>query len=200
MIAPRLGSVSFHPGGGDAPTGFLSAPVGLKYNFFRDVERQALLSVGLTYFIPGAIAHYSGFGQGDFHIFLTGGKQILDRGHWLSGSGFRIPSNSNFGTQLWYWSNQWDYEVVDHWYGLFGVNWYHWMKNAGNNYTGGIGGLDIINLPTAGVAGTNVVTAVVGGRWKPSGHLEVGTGFEFPLSSNTDILHNRIYADVIFRF
>lgn len=200
VIAPRLSYFQVNQAGGGAPQGFLSAPVGLKYNFIRDVDRQLLVSAGITYFIPGSASAISNFGDGDFHFFLTGGKQIFDRGHWLSATGFRIPADSNWGTQFWYWSNQWDYEVVDHWYGLFGVNWFHWMKNAGNNFTGGVAGLDFINLPTNGVAGNNVATGVVGAKWKPNGHLEVGAGFEFPLTDREDILRNRAYADVIFRY
>ena len=61
-------------------------------------------------------------------------------------------------------------------------------------------GLDLINLPANGVAGTNVVTGVVGVKWKPGPHCEVGTGFEFPLTDRTDILRNRVYADLIFRY
>ena len=200
VIAPRLGYLQLDQGGRGAPIGFLSAPVGFKYNFIRDVDRQLLVSAGATYFIPGATSAFSGFGNGDFHFFLTAGKQIFDRGHWLSGTGFRIPTDVNFGTQFWYWSNQWDYEVVDHWYGLLGVNWFHWMSNSRNNVTNGITGLDLINLPTGGVAGSNVVTGLVGAKWKPSGNVEVGAGYEFPLTQNGDILNNRIYADLIFRY
>ena len=111
-----------------------------------------------------------------------------------------IPGDSNFGTQLWYWSNQWDYELPGHVYPLVGVNWFHWLRNAGNNFTNGITGLDLINLPTSGVAGTNVVTWVVGAKWKPSGNFELGAGYEFPLTDRTDIRRNRVYADVIFRY
>lgn len=200
VIAPRLASLQVNQAGNPTGNLFLSAPVGVKYNFIRDVERQLLVSAGLTYFIPGSQNSIAGVGNGDFHFFLTGGKQIFDYGHWLSGMGFRVPSNSNWGTQMWYWSNQWDYEVVDHWYGLFGVNWYHWTRSAGNNYTNGLTGLDLINLPTAGVAGTDVATGVVGTKWKSNGHVEVGGGFEFPLTDRNDILRNRAYADVIFRF
>ena len=178
----------------------MSAPVGLKYNFLRDVDRQLLVSGGVTYFIPGSQAAFSGFGDGDLHIFLTGGKQIYDRAHWLSGTGLRIPLDSNWGTQLWYWSNQWDYELPGHIYALTGTNWYHWMKNSGNNFTNGLTGIDLINLPTAGVAGTNVLTGLAGLKWKPSGHFELGGGFEFPLTNRTDLLHNRAYADIIFRY
>jgi hypothetical protein len=200
LIAPRIGYVDMHPGGSESPQGFLSAPVGFKYNFLRDVESQTLVSAGATYFIPGQKQAYSGYGDGDFHFFLTGGKQIFDRGHWFSGTGFRIAGDRNWGTQMWYWSNQWDYEVVDHWYGLFGVNWFHWMNSSNLGLTGPITGLDLIDLPAAGVAGQNVVTGVVGLKWKPSGHLEVATGYEYPMTDNGDILKNRVYADLIFRY
>jgi hypothetical protein len=199
VIAPRLGYLQVNQGGG-APAGFMSAPVGLKYNFLRDVDQQLLVSAGMTYFIPGSRGAFSNFGNGDYHFFLTGGKQIFDYGHWLSATGFRIPGDSNFGTQMWYWSNQWDYEVVDHWYGLAGINWYHWMRSSNLNSGAPVTGLDLLNIPITGIAGANVVTGVVGAKWKPTGHLEVGSGFEFPLTNRTDILHNRLYADVIFRY
>ena len=143
---------------------------------------------------------FQGFGTGDFHFFPTAGKQIFDRGHWISGTGFRIPTNANWGTQMWYWSNQWDYELPGHIYPLMGVNWYHWMDSAGLNATNGLTGLDIVNLPTAAVAGTNVATYVIGARWKPSRHWEVGAGWETPLTQNHDILQNRVYTDLILRY
>jgi hypothetical protein len=199
VIAPRIAYLQVNQTGN--PTGgLLSAPLGVKYNLIRDVDRQLLVTAGITYFINGSERAASAFGDGDFHIFLTGGKQIGDWGHWISGTGFRLPVDSNYGTQLWYWSNQWDYELPGGIYPLAGVNWFHWMKNAGNNFTNGITGLDLINLPTSGVAGTDVVTGVVGVKWKPGCHCEVGTGFEFPLTQTADILHNRVYADLILRY
>jgi hypothetical protein len=200
VIAPRLSYFQVNQSGGGAPRGFLSAPIGVKYNFIRDVEEQFLVSAGMTYFIPGSAGAFSNLGGGDFHFFLTAGKEIFDCGHWLSATGFRIPEDSNFGTQLWYWSNQWDYELPGHIYPLAGINWFHWMRNAGNNFTNGFAGLDLIDLPTSGVAGTDVVSSVVGLKWKPSCNFELGGGFEFPLTNRTDILHNRAYVDVIFRY
>ncbi|MEX0675660.1 MAG: hypothetical protein WD063_01205 [Pirellulales bacterium] len=200
IIAPRVSYLQVNQAAGGPPRGFLSAPVGFKYNFIRDVERQLLVSAGMTYFIKGSSDAFSNFGDGDFHFFLTGGKEVFGRGHWLSATGFRIPLDSNWGTQLWYWSNQWDYELANHIYPLVGINWFHWMRSAGNNLTGGITSIDLINLPSGGVAGTDVVSGVVGVKWKPTCHCELGTGFEFPLTDRTDILRNRVYADLIFRY
>ena len=135
--------------GGGGPTGFPSAPVGFKYNFFRDVQSQFLVSGGVTYFIHQSFQDFPIPGKGDFHFFLSGGKEIFGRGHWLSGTGFRIPVDNFWGTQFWYWSNQWDYEVVDHWYGLVGVNWFHWMS-SGANIGSSVTGMDLVSVPASG--------------------------------------------------
>jgi hypothetical protein len=200
IIAPRLGYLQINQAGGGAPSGFMSAPLGFKYNFIRDVERQFLVSAGITYFVKGSGIVGSNFGGGDFHFFLTGGKQIFARGHWLSATGFRIPADSTFGTQLWYWSNQWDYEIVEGIYPLVGVNWFHYMQSSGAGFSSPVAGLDLIDLPVTGVAGNDIVSGVVGVKYKPGMHCEVGTGFEFPMTERTDILNNRFYADLIIRY
>ena len=201
VIAQRLGYLQVNQASGGGPQGFLSAPVGVKYNFYRDVANQRLASIGATYFIPSDLGpDFPIPSDGDFHLFLSGGTRIYDRGHWVSGTGFRLPANNNWGTQLWYWSNQWDYEVKDGIYGLFGINWFHWMRSANLNSGSNVTGLDLLNIPVSGVAGNNVVSAVVGAKWKPNPHLELGSGFEFPLTDRTDILHNRLFIDAIIRY
>ncbi|REK09448.1 MAG: hypothetical protein DWQ37_18600 [Planctomycetota bacterium] len=199
IVAQRLGHLQVNIAGDDTPNGFLSAPIGLKYNFLRNVEQQYLASAGITYFINGSANAMSNFGDGAFHFFLTGGAQIFENAHWLSATGFRIPLNNNWGTQMWYWSNQWDYELPNHIYPLAGINWFHFMSSAGIPATP-FTSLDIIDLPAFNVAGTNVVTGLVGFKWKPSAHCELGTGFEFPLTERTDVLKNRVYADLILRY
>jgi hypothetical protein len=74
------------------------------------------------------------------------------------------------------------------------------MRSADVSMPAGVTGLDFLNLPVGGVAGDNVVSAVAGVKWKPNGNVEIGSGFEFPLTTNTDILRNRLYADLIFRY
>lgn len=200
VIAPRLSYWQVNQSGGGAPVGFMSAPVGLKFNLVTDVDRGFLLSGGATYFIPGSTGSLTGFGDGDLHVFLTGGKRFLGNAHWLSGSGFRIPFNRNWGTQMWYWSNQWDYQLPNNIYPLFGLNWYHWLNSSGVDFTNDIAGLDIINLPAGNVAGLDVVTGAVGLKWKPTGNFELGGGYEFPVTQNGDILRNRAYLDLIVRY
>lgn len=204
LIAPRLAYLNVHEPSGEPLKGFLSSPVGVKCNFVRDVSRQFFVSGGATYFIPGSEEAFSDFGDGDVHVFLTAGDAIGCYGHWLSATGFRLPVDTNWGTQLWYWSNQWDVEVAPGWHPLVGINWFHWLRNAGVAEGGGddssVAGLDIVNVPAGGVAGTDVVTGVVGLRWKPTRRLETGFGFELPLTDREDILHHRLYVDAAIRF
>jgi hypothetical protein len=201
VIAPRLGYLKVNDGAsGGSPGGFLSAPIGLKLNLISDWERQRIVSAGTSYFIPGSERALSNFGDGDFHFYLTAGTQVLESGHWLSATGFRIPADNNWGTQLWYWSNQWDHQLGDHWYAVFGVNWFHWLRSSDNNFTGEITSIDIINLPAGDVAGNDVASAIVGTAWKPRRNLEAGFGFEFPMSQRTDILENRLHGSVTVRY
>ncbi|WP_145091748.1 hypothetical protein [Anatilimnocola aggregata] len=198
VVMARLANINVNQPGG--PAGLLSVPIGVKYNFVRDVECQRLLTVGLTYFIPGSAQPLPPPGGGDFHIYLSGGTQLGDCGHWLSATGLRLPADNFLGTQLWYWSNQWDYEVRENWYAVAGVNWFHYLSNSGAGFTGDIGGLDLLNLPAATVAGNDFVTGVVGGKWKPTEHWELGLGYEFPLTGAADILRDRLYVDVVLRY
>ena len=140
---------------------------GLQVQLHSRRRPTILVSGGMTYFVPGSQGGVANFGSGDYHFFLTAGKEIFGSGHWLSATGFRIPADPSFGTQLWYWSNQWDYRVSGNWYALTGINWYHFMTDSKLNFPAPVTGLDLLNLPVTGVAGTNVTTCVVGTKWKP---------------------------------
>ena len=101
---------------------------------------------------------------------------------------------------MWYWSNHWDYEVFEDLFALFELNWFHWMRSGdalpGVNFEGG----DLFNLGSGSVAGNDIVTAAVGGRYKFSDHAILGVGWEFPLTHRRDLLHDRLYADFILRY
>lgn len=198
VVVGRLANINVNAPGG--PSGLLSVPIGAKCNLVRDVECQRLLTVGLTYFIPGSAQPLPPPGGGDFHLFVTGGIQWGDCGHWISGAGLRLPADNFWGTQLFYWSNQWDYEVRENWYAVAGLNWFHYLSNSGAGFTGPIAGFDLINLPADAVAGENIVTGLIGGKWKPNASWELGLGYEFPLTGFADILRDRLYVDVAIRY
>jgi hypothetical protein len=182
--------------------GWTDVAAGLKYNVIRDPGSQTVVSVGGTYEIDlGSHRVFQGRGDGEFRFFLTGGKEIADDWHWLSESGFRIPTDHTARSQLWYWSNHIDHEVCSGWYALLELNWFHWMRSGdGDLGTSGFEGNDLFNLGSADVAGNDIVTTAIGGRWKPYSNVEVGFGWEVPLTNRRDLLHDRVYADLIVRY
>ncbi|HXY36324.1 MAG TPA: hypothetical protein VEI07_18955 [Planctomycetaceae bacterium] len=180
--------------------GWANLSAGLKYNLYKDAAAQQILSVGATFQIPtGTPAALQGNGDGEFDLFATGGVQIGQYWHWISASGFRLASDPNDQTDSWYWSNHIDRKLTS-WglYGLYEVNWYHWLRSGDNDVP--IDGLDLLNLGEKGVAGHNVVTNAVGLKWSPSINQEIGIAFEFPLTANRDLMADRINFNWILRY
>lgn len=181
--------------------GFADVSAGLKLNVFKDVETQTLLSLGSTFEIPaGSHTARQGNGTGEFHLFATGGTEFLPDWHLVSGSGFRLPTDTSAQNQMWYWSNH-----VDRKLGCTGLylftecNWYYYMS-SGNGLQAPIGGGDLFNLGSVSMAGASAVTGAYGMKYKPSKHVEMGVAYEIPYSPRRDLLQNRLTVDLILRF
>ena len=81
VVMGRLANINVNAPGG--PSGLLSVPIGVKYNLVRDVECQRLMSVDLTYFIPGSAAPLPPPGGGDFHLVISLNVPPLLMKSWL---------------------------------------------------------------------------------------------------------------------
>ncbi len=153
--------------GGDGPpiNGWANVNLGLKYNLYADAQRQQLLSVGTRFeLVNGSVSALQHVGTGLFDIFVTGGTQIGDYSHFVSAAGFRLPTDPNVQDDQFYWSFHLDRRLPQApLYGLLEMNWYHWMTNAAGGIPG-VGGLDLYNLGSSGVAGQNIVTGAIGGE------------------------------------
>jgi len=181
--------------------GWADVSAGLKYNLYADPHTQRLLSTGFSYELPvGTSRALQGNGDGEFHVYLTGGTQVGDHCHWLSASGFRLPSDPAAESRMWYWSNHFDYEFRKGWYALTEVNWYSWIGSGQNAALAGVEGGDLFNFGSTGVSGNNIVTQAVGLKYKRDRHRELGIAFEFPVTDRRDVLENRITVDWIFRY
>lgn len=202
LVAAKDGYIELNTPGTGRAEGWADVAAGLKYTVFRNPERKFLLSTGAVYEIDmGRHEVFQGRGDGEFHFFLSGAKQFGCRTHWISGSGFRIPLDHTDRSQMWYWSNHFDYKLTNMLYGLVEFNWFHWLRSGdGDLGTTGFEGLDLMNLGSAGVAGNDIVSCCVGGKLKPYRDVEIGAGWEFPLTQRDDILEDRFYADFILRY
>lgn len=179
--------------------GWADIAAGLKYNLIRAPEIPFLLSVGTTFELPtGSTRSLQGNGDGEFHLFATGMTRLAGF-HFISASGFRLPSNSSAENQIWYWSNHVDRRLFGMLYGFTELNWYHWMK-SGTAFPVAVEGGDLFNLGSVGVAGNDIVTGAFGVKLKPSRHMEIGLAWEAPLTSRRGVIDNRLTFDCILRY
>ncbi len=91
----------------------------------------------------------------------------------MTGSGFRLPANRAVENQMWYWSNH-----IDH-------SWVSRGSTCSTKPTGittsrgagafgiRIGGGDLFNLGSVGMAGENMVTGAYGVKYKPADNKEI---------------------------
>lgn len=180
--------------------GWADLAAGLKFNLFRDVENQKLLSAGFTYEMTnGSARALQGNGDGELNIFVTGGRKIGCRSHWISAGGFRIPLDSDAESSSFYWSNHLDYMVRSGIYTFVETNWYSWTRSGAGGVPG-VEGLDLFNFGSTGVTGNDIVTGALGLKLKPSGNSEIGFAYEIPLTDRRDVLANRFTFDWIFRY
>ncbi len=182
--------------------GWAAVTVGLKYNICRDVCRGRLASIGATYELPiGSRRALQDVGDGEFHLFATGGQRLLDgNAHVLSSVGLRLPVDNDIQTTSIHWSNHLDVRVTDRLYVLTELAWWHWTDGADNGGPLGVAGQDLFNLPASDVAGNDLVTQNIGLKYKASRNLIAGVAYEFPLTGFKDVIDDRFQAELIFRY
>jgi hypothetical protein len=182
--------------------GWASVTAGLKYNVLRDVQSGTLASVGGTYEIPlGSEEALQAIGDGEFHLFMTGGQRLFDgNAHVLSAFGWRVPADGAVQAESVHWSNHFDVRLTRSLYVLTEVEWWHWVDSAEAGLPIGVEGQDLFNLSASDVTGNNLVSQNVGLRWKPSRATVFGIAYEFPLSEFKDVLDNRLQLEMILRY
>ncbi len=165
IIATKDGYVRLNTDALPNDEGWANIAAGLKYNVLWDLDIPSIWSVGATYeFTAGSRGVLQGNGDGDFHVFLSGARQLGCYTNWMTGTGIRLPVNTTKGSTLWYWSNHLDWQIACNLFAVVEVNWFHWLESGdGASFsTTGFEGFDLFNLGSSGVAGNNIVTGAVG--------------------------------------
>ena len=182
--------------------GWADVSAGLKFNLFRDAERQQLVSAGIVYELPvGSPRAQQGNGGGLFNVFTSAGMKLGSQGHWVTSGGFLLPADRAEESSLTFWSNHFDHRIgCSDFYLLTEFNWYHYLGSGRSFTLAPIEGGDLFNLGTVGVAGNDIVTGAFGVKWKPQRHFELGVAWEKPLTERRDVLDNRLTVDCIFRY
>ena len=183
--------------------GWADTAFGFKFNLFRDVVNQRLLSTGFTYEMPtGEADAAQGNGHGVVNLFLSGARKIGCKSHLIGAAGIRAPLNNTDESTSTYASLHLDRMIGQQQraYLFTELNWFHWMEAGRDGPLPGIEGLDAFNFGNPGVAGNDIVTSAVGFKLKPRANQEVGFAFEYPLTERRDVIDNRLTVDWILRF
>ena len=182
--------------------GWAAVTAGLKYNLYRNPHSGTLASAGLTYEIPvGSQRTLQDVGDGEFHLFLTGGQRFCGgNAHWLSSVGYRIAVDDNVQNSAIHWSNHLDVRLAPWFYIFTESAWWHWTDDASNGLPLGVAGQDLFNLPSSDVVGNDLLTQNVGVKFTPTRGTEVGIAYEFPLTDFKDVIEGRLMVDLILRF
>ncbi len=182
--------------------GWASITAGLKYNLVRDTRSGTLLSVGGSYEIPmGSRSALQLVGDGEFHMFVTGGQRLAcGKAHLLSSLGYRVPSDGFLQSESIHWSNHLDVKLTEKLYMFTEVAWWHWIDSAEGGAALGVAGHDLFNLSTSDVTNNDLVTQMVGMKWKPNRKTEIGLGYEFPLTAFKDVTEGRLQTELILRY
>jgi len=207
FIATKDGYTWVRPGAkGAAPVeGYADLAFGLKGVLYRDPDQHTLATFGFRYEAPsGNKDVFQGQGSGQLNPFLSG-LWGTDRAHLMAYTGPRI-SIDGADSSYWDTSVHGDYRF-ENFFPLLEVNWIQ-VTQSGRRLPVNQEGFDFYNLGATGAKGTGVVTMAMGGRWRALddiklfdgrvGVLDLGTAYEFPLSSRKDIFDWRITTDLIF--
>lgn len=183
-------------------SGWADVTAGLKYNLIRNVETGTLASVGFTYEIPlGSEQSLQAIGDGEFHVFASAGQRFMDgNAHYMTAFAWQFPVDTDIQTESIRWLNHFDVKMTRRTYLFTEFSWIHWTDNAEDGIPLGVAGQDLLNLSASNVEGNDLVTQNVGMKYKPSGHIEAGVAYEFPLTDFDDIIRDRWQFEMIFRY
>jgi len=177
--------------------GWNDLALGLKYNLIADVENQFIASTGLTWRLSNGHARTLHGGVDELVPYVTAAKAF---GKWqaIGTLGGRLPMDRHMGNYIVYENLHLAYELCENFFPLVEFNGVQYLSD-GDRLTLGVGGLDYANIGSNNVSGNSTFLGAVGFRWKVQEHVEIGSTYEFPMSTrDNDIFDQRVTVSVIF--
>lgn len=177
--------------------GWNDVAAGLKYVLIADKENDFVLTPGFRW----------QWGNGDAEV-LQGDCQELspfisvakgwDKFHLIGNVTYRLPLEGDDGNDIFQWDVHADYELFDGFAPCLEIHGLHYLED-GDRLPLSVGGLDYTQLGSSDVAGSTVVWAGAGARFKFNPHMSTGATYEYGLTNHSaDIMESRITVDFIF--
>lgn len=177
--------------------GWNDIAIGAKYAIWVDRENDFVLTPGVRW----------QWGNGDKEVLQGLSQEISPFVSFAKGFGkfglmgnatVRIPTDEDKGNTIFQWDLSASYEIVEGIAPMVELHGLHYWTDA-ETLPLKVGGLDYANIGSSDVAGSSVIWAGVGARFKLTPNVSAGATFEFALTNrNADIMDNRVTVDVIF--
>jgi hypothetical protein len=211
VVINKLGFVDVHPhttaNGINNTTGFSEFSFGPQFTFLRSESTKTVMAAGLLFDLPiGSNSAFQSTGDLSLVPYLSFaqnfGKNAYGSFNYMSGFDYSFATD-NQRNDFFIWSNHLDFDVLDlhKIYPMVELNWLHYTTNGHHTpQFYGFGGDDLMNFGSQGIAGHNMLSIAVGGRYKFAEWLQLGAAAEFPLVNQHDIQGFRVTVDLIFRY
>lgn len=175
--------------------GWNDIAAGLKYVFYVDREADFVATFGARYQMGNGDAKVLQGGVQELSPFISVAKG-WDKFHMIASLTDRLPLDNDKGNNVLQWDVHADYEVFKGFAPMIELHGLHYLDD-GTRTPLSVGGVDYSNLGSTDVAGSTVIWAGVGGRFKLNPHASIGATYEYPLTnSKADIFGDRVTVDL----
>ncbi len=209
-LTERLGFIATKDGYADVQfdsvlpdtDGFANISFGFKYALISDPSRERILTVGAEYEAPtGSLStagiDLQGSGDGLIDLFVTGAQAFGKLG--VQGStGLDLAIDGDNDSSFWHWSAHVDYEIYKNLFPMIEFNGQTTIDDGTRTGIDDFEGNDVFNFGSTD-SGT-VVTMGLGARYKFNNHIQMGAGYEFPITEREDLFDWRTNVDFVFTF
>ncbi len=204
-LTERLGFIAIKDGyswldSGALPEeeGWNEIGAGLKYAFYVDREADFVMTGGARLILDSGEDKVAMWGTDEVSPFISVAKG-WDRLHLIGNLTYRIPFDDDDGNQVFMWDAHLDYEIAPESLPglapLIELHGVHYTTD-GERLPLDVGGLDYANFGSSDVAGSSVVWAGFGARWKLNPHASIGAVYEIGLTDHDeDIMEDRVTVD-----
>ncbi len=204
----RLGIIASKDGYVDAEfdgvlpdeNGFANISLGLKYALWNKPTKNEIITAGFEFELPsgdldaGAIS-IQGQGGGLVDLFTSGAKNIGRLG--IEGNTGVNLALQDEDTSMWHWAVHFDYALTPKFFPVLEFNGFKTIDDS-NRTPVGFEGVDLVNF--GAIHSGTVATMGVGFRYQFTNSIQMGAGWESPISGREDIFGKRANVDMVFTF
>lgn len=182
--------------------GFENISFGFKYALFSQPETEDIVTIGIRYEAPtGSLSsggiNFQGKGDGFLDYFLTG-AHAQNKWGFQGSLGIQQAIDSDFNSSFLHWHGHVDYELFPKLFPLVEVNGLNAIDDGNRTALGDFEGNDAVNFGST--QSSHVVTGTIGFRYKFTDHVQLGAGYEAPLTKQKDLLLWRTNLDLVIHF